>query len=72
MRDTTPNFEPHLAEDGDGFWYVRMKERLGEYRVLWARDGAGKYAAAKALRAIRREMAEAWWNARQETAGEAR
>lgn len=66
MRDTTPNFEPHLCSFENGDWYVRMKNRLGEYTVLWSRDGAGKYSAAKALREIRREMAEVWlWQQQQ-------
>lgn len=62
MRDTTPNFEPHLSQFENGDWYVRMKQRLGEYVVLWSRDNAGKYSAAKALRGIRREMAELWYD----------
>lgn len=63
-RDATPNFEPHLHSRDGIQWVVRMKTGLGEY--VWLTDETpSKRLAARDMRRIRQEMAEAWHKARQ-------
>ena len=52
-------FEPHLTVNPDGMWYVQMKSSQGEYIIL-SDPTPFKRFALRALRRIRREMAEGW------------
>lgn len=66
-RDTTPNFEPHLASRKEGdlvLWWVRMKTALGEY-VSLTEENHNKTIVAREMRKIRQEMAKVWLESRR-------
>lgn len=54
-RDTTPNNEPHLSQNADGLFYVRIKEPGGNGWTILS-EPSGRLQAKRELRRIREEM----------------